>query len=122
MNSQIIMSRLPSRSSSNLFFRRQLWIWPLVAAALLSLVALYLRHSVESALRQSLTDQLEAVLETDYTALQFWMSEEKAIVSGIARDPEIIASVGQLVPAAQGVPDDELRTRLDGPIAEVRSR
>lgn len=122
MNSQAHKSRLPSRSTSNLFFRRQLWIWPLVAAAVLAMVALYLRRSVESALRQSLTDQLQAVLETDVTALEFWISEQKAIVSGVARDPEVVTLVGQLITDARGVPDDELRLKLEKPIALVRAQ
>jgi hypothetical protein len=93
-----------------------------VAAAVLSLVAVYLRHAVESALRQSLTDQLEAVLATDVTALEFWMSEQQAIVSGVARDPEVVTLVGQLISDARGVPDDQLRLKLDGPIALIRAQ
>ena len=86
------------------------------------MVALYLRRSVESALRQSLTDQLKAVLDVEMTALHFWMSEQKAIVSGVARDPEVAALAGQLVKDSRGVPDDELRAKLDAPIAAVAHR
>ena len=121
MKGPVFTSRLASLSSSNLFLRRQLWVWPLIAAALLTAVALFARSSIESALRQSLTDQLEAVLKTDVTALEFWLSEQKAIVSGIARDPEVVKLVGILVADAQGLPADQIREQLPGPITAMRT-
>ncbi len=121
MKGPVFTSRLASLSSSNLFLRRQLWVWPLIAAALLTAVALFARSSIESALRQSLTDQLEAVLKTDVTALEFWLSEQKAIVSGIARDPEVVKVVGTLVADAQGLPADQIREQLPGPITAMRT-
>jgi eukaryotic-like serine/threonine-protein kinase len=121
VNSQAHKSRLATLSNTSLFFRRQLWIWPLIAAALLGLVALYARSSIETALRQSLTDQLDAVLQTDKTALEFWLAEQKSIVTGIARDPDLVKMVEVLVRDAQGVPHDQLRDQLAQPLAEMRT-
>ena len=87
----------------------------------LTAVALFARSSIEAALHQSLTDQLEAVLKTDVTALEFWLSEQKAIVSGIARDPEVVKLVGTLVTDAKGLPADQIREKLPGPIAAMRT-
>ena len=66
MNIQWTNSR--SLSATNLFFRRQLWIWPLAAACLLGLLAWWLRSSVEATLRESLAGQLQTVLDADVAA------------------------------------------------------
>jgi hypothetical protein len=116
------MSRQPSLAATGVFFRRQLWVWPLLAALLLGLLAWWLRGSVESTLRRTLADQLETVLNADVAALDLWFKSEQSNVMGIAGDPEVDTLVGQIVREAQGVPDDELRVRLAEPIRQLRGQ
>ena len=64
-----------SRSSSYLartqgFLRTQLWVWPLVAAVVLALVAVTLRLKVEGALMQQIASNLQVILNANAEALR----------------------------------------------------
>src|ERR1700736_671862 len=115
-------SRLATLSSTSLFFRKQLWLWPLLAALAMAGVGWWLRQSVEATLEQSLASQLQAILQADVTALDSWFASQEATVSSIVGDPEIRSYVRSVARAAQGVPNDELRVSLDAPIKDLRAQ
>jgi len=62
-------SRTVSRSfhATRLMLKKQLWIWPLVAAVVLLLAAYGLRRAVDDALSESIAGQLQAILSADAT-------------------------------------------------------
>ena len=84
-----------------IFLRKQLWIWPLLAAAMLFCVGYWLRSSVNRSLRESIEDQLQAVLKADVAALKEWFKLQEATASAAAKDNDVVAAVDQMIDFAK---------------------
>lgn len=93
-------SFVKSLARTNVLLLKQIWIWPIVAAVLLGVIGLFLRDSVEKALQDDLRSDLQAILETDVTALRVWLRSQEQIASGVARDPQFRQQVLALVDMA----------------------
>lgn len=63
---------------TNLFLRKQLWIWPLLVAAILAAVGFALRSRVDEAMKSSMANQLEALLAADVAALEQWLETQRS--------------------------------------------
>src|SRR5262245_20192855 len=50
--------------------RRNLWLWPLLAAAMLAAAGLWIRQAVESAAQMEMAEGLEATLNSNVEALK----------------------------------------------------
>ena len=48
-----------SISRTGVFLKRQIWIWPIIAVVLLSIIGFFVRRSIESTMRDGLKSQLE---------------------------------------------------------------
>src|SRR5688572_11163463 len=71
------------------FLRRQLWIWPLLAAVMLAVGGLVIRSSVESAAQMEMAEGLQAILNSNVEALKIWLETEEAHVTAAANEVEI---------------------------------
>lgn len=90
-------------------FRRQLWLWPLVAALLLSVVGWMLYRTVENSLRANVASQLQAILDADLAALDVWLNMQRHRAQDTASDPELAAAAEQVLPlAARDATDVEI--------------
>lgn len=67
-----------SAAVTNLFLQKHLWVWPLVAAALLAAIAFWLRVHVERAMKASLADELQVILAADVAALEEWLAAQRS--------------------------------------------
>jgi eukaryotic-like serine/threonine-protein kinase len=86
-----------SLSSTRLFLRRQLWIWPIVAAVVLGIIGWFMHSSVEGALKRSMAANLRTILNADVTALKIWLEEEKVYAKTVAAAPRIRTHIGELL-------------------------
>lgn len=69
--------------------RRQLWIWPLCAAAVLAVLGVWLRSTVEAAMKKEIANQLQAILNADVAALRIWFAAQEHNVAALAVDQRI---------------------------------
>ena len=76
--------------------RRQLWIWPLVAAGMLAVAGLFIRNSVESAAQMEMEEGLKAILDSNVEALKIWLKTEEDQAFAVAQDATIRDLAGQL--------------------------
>ena len=65
--------------------RRQLWIWPVIAALLLGGFGWLVHRSVEDAMREKLAGELTTILNADVQALRLWTKDQTAIARALAR-------------------------------------
>ncbi len=82
------------------FLRRQLWIWPLVAAAVLAFVAIWVRSAMEEAIGRGIAASLETIRDANAEALREWSSATKAQVELLAEDEQVRALVENLLKTA----------------------
>ena len=68
------------------FFRTQLWVWPLVAALVLSIIGVWLRVKMEGATKQQIADMLQTILNANHETLHSWSVTLKADAQNLAED------------------------------------
>ena len=71
------------------FLRRQLWLWPVVAAAMVAVAGLWIRLSVEAAAKGELAKNLKTILDADVAALEIWMDNHKITAGSLAGLPQL---------------------------------
>jgi hypothetical protein len=87
-------------STTRGFVRRHLWIWPLLAIAVLVAVSGWVRWRIEQGIRQQMEGELLALLHADVTALELWLHSQESHARSDATDPEIRAAILELVQLA----------------------
>ncbi len=60
-------------SSTKVFLRKQLWVWPVIAAALLGTIGSIVHGIVEDAVKSTMADNLKTILDADVMALRIWI-------------------------------------------------
>jgi hypothetical protein len=90
-----------SLSSARLFFKRQLWIWPLLAAIMLGGVGYFVKRAVDQSLKENLGNQLQVVLNADVAALQEWFHAQEELAQAAARDNDVVAATIALIEFAR---------------------
>jgi hypothetical protein len=84
--------------------RRQLWIWPVLAALLLGGLGWWVHHSVESTMRAELAGQLTTILNADVEALHAWTADQAAMTRSVAQLPTLRPAARKLLDAPPGSP------------------
>jgi hypothetical protein len=109
-------------STSGRFLRRQIWIWPLIAAPFLAGLGWWVSRTIEDALRRQRIDELTTVLDADVAALRQWMDNQRATAELVAADETLSAAVQELL--ALSDQPREARSALVGAPAQatIRSR
>lgn len=115
------LSRFGRRSRSfqvtGTFLRRQLWVWPLVAAIVLGAIAWGVDRAVEGVMRKQVAGELTAIRNADVTALRVWMKEQEANAKVLAMSDRVRALVTELVAHA----DSDAALRQSPRQAELRA-
>ncbi len=83
------------------FLRTQLWIWPLLAAAVLAFVGVWLRLKMESAMKQTIAGTLQTILNANTEALRAWSVAMKSDVENLAEDGRVREFVAGLLQRAE---------------------
>jgi hypothetical protein len=96
--------------ATNLFLRKRLWIWPVVAVVLLAVFGWWVRSLVEDGTKQKMAADLQTILDADVAALRIWLCFEEARTQAIAADSHVRGLVKELV---------ELGSPADGSPAEL---
>ncbi len=73
-------------SRTGLFLRKQIWIWPIIAVVLLSIIGLIVRQAIETTMRDSLQSQLETVLRLEASMLKTWYKVQESNAQSLAND------------------------------------
>ena len=106
-------------SRTSLFLKRQLWVWPILAVVLLSVIGLVVRRAIETTMRDGLQAELQTVVDLEAAMLRSWYNAQKSNAESLANDVDIRQTVYPLLDnsATEGdtTPDslDALRAKLD---------
>src|SRR5829696_4876108 len=87
-------------SRTGVFFKRHLWVWPILAVVLLSVIGLVVRHAIEKTMRDGLQSQLQTVLDLESAMLNSWYGVQKSNVESLANNVDIRQTVYPLLEAA----------------------
>src|SRR5580692_9150995 len=99
---QLSSVRQSSRSfgATRLFLRHQIWVWLVIAGAVLVGVGWWVHRSVEQAMRDRLASDLMTILKADLEALRIWRRDQIAVARSLARNPTLRPIARELVAAS----------------------
>ena len=83
------------------FLRRQLWIWPLLAAAVLAFVGVWVRARMEGAMRAEIAGNLQTIRDANVEALRAWAAAMKSQAELLAEDDDVRALTAGLLRRAR---------------------
>jgi hypothetical protein len=77
-----------SLTTTRLFLKRQLWVWPIIAIVLLSALAWGVDRAIETTMKANVTSALETLLNTETGMLVRWMETQERNAEAMANDAE----------------------------------
>ena len=78
------LSRSLSRTA--LVLKKQLWIWPIIAIVVLSILGHAVRSAIERTMRESLTSELRTLLSVEVAMLDNWVRSQESNAATLAND------------------------------------
>jgi len=99
------------------FLRRQLWVWPLIAAVVLAGLAWSVMAAVEGVMRKQVAAELMAIRDADVTALRVWSRQHEADTRLLAMSDRVRPAVTELMAHA----DSDAALRQSPRQAELRA-
>ncbi len=76
--------------------KKQLWIWPIIAVVVLSIVGYSVHSAVQSTMRESLKSELETLLNVETEMLKNWYSVQISQASAVANTKSVRDMVAKL--------------------------
>jgi hypothetical protein len=83
------------------FFRRQLWIWPIIGAIVFTAAHWIVTDTIEKAMLRQRANDLNAMVDASVTAVRTWMNEQKIDAQLVADDDPIRPWVAELLAIAK---------------------
>jgi hypothetical protein len=77
--------------------KRQFWLWPIVALAVLSVVGWVVHSSIESTMRENLASELRTLLNVEEAMLRTWLASQESNVETLANNAEFRHKTQQLL-------------------------
>lgn len=124
VTSRLKLSRTASISGSiqatRGFLRKQLWAWPIIAAAILSVLGWWVYGVVGRAMREQMAAQVTTIRDADVTALRTWLKSQSENVELIVHDPQIVKFTQELLPLSDQAENLEEFLARSEPVAALR--
>jgi hypothetical protein len=108
-----------SISRTGLFLKRQIWIWPIIAVVLLSVIGLFVRRAIETTMRESLESELQTVVNLEAAMLNTWYGVQKSNAESLANNVDVRQTIYPLLDVSANDTETEsdsettLRAKLD---------
>ncbi len=78
-----------SISRTGVFFKKQLWIWPVIAIVLLSVIGWTVSSAIERTIKENLRSELQTLLNVERSMLETWLRVQEANAEALANDQQI---------------------------------
>jgi serine/threonine protein kinase len=82
---------------TTLLLRRQLWIWPILAVLLLSLIGYLITRSIRLTMEANLQSQLTTLLEVEKSMVLKWLSQQETSARTLANQSDLRQHVEKLI-------------------------
>ena len=86
------------------FFKKQLWVWPIVAVFVLSIIGFTVRSKIESTIKTNLRSALETLLDVEVAMLENWFEVQKSNAQTLANNLEFRQSVETVLEGLEAEP------------------
>ncbi|GAA4461953.1 serine/threonine protein kinase [Novipirellula rosea] len=92
-----------SRSISNtvtrtgVFLKKQLWIWPIIAVLILSVIGFGVRHAIETTIKANVSSGLQSLVTLETEMLKKWFAVQESTAESLANDAQVRQTVYQIL-------------------------
>lgn len=74
---------------AGLFLKKQLWVWPILAVIVLSIIGFSVRSAIESTMKANLQSELQTLLNVETAMLKNWYQVQESNAETLANDPQV---------------------------------
>lgn len=112
---------------TGVFLKKQIWVWPIIATVLLSVLAFGVRNAIEATMKDNLRSQLNTLLSVEVAMLGNWYQTQQSNVTSTANNLQIRETIYQMLasnespPPANAKPLQELHQQLQKQLGPVMS-
>lgn len=82
---------------TSLILRRQIWIWPIIAVILLTLIGYTITRRIQLTMEGNLEAQLNTLLSVERAMVEKWLRQQESAAITLANDHNIREQIGRLV-------------------------
>ena len=86
-----------SMTRAGVFFKRQLWAWPIAAIVVLSGIGFFVKSSIEQTIQGNLESSLETLVNVEVSMLENFYRVQQSNANALANDSQVRELVYQLV-------------------------
>ena len=79
------------------FLKRQVWIFPILAIVALSILAYFVRGSIESTMKENLKSQLQTLLNVEKEMLITWLEVQESNAESQANNLQVRSKINELI-------------------------
>jgi hypothetical protein len=97
-----------SLTRTGVFLKKQLWVWPIIAIVVLSIVGFAVRSAIESTMKANLRSGLGTLLEVERSMLETWLDTQAANAETLANDLKVREAVYNFLEKADDTPTEQV--------------
>lgn len=86
-----------SISRTSLFVKKQLWIWPIFAVALLALIGWAVGWQIEQTIEENLESELNTLVGVERAMLETWLALQESNAESLANDQQVRRTAAKLL-------------------------
>lgn len=95
-----------SVTRTGVVLKRQIWVWPIIATAILAAIGFGVRLAIESTIKASLHSQLQTLLDVQTAMLENWFKTQSSNATTLANDLQIRERVAAMLAAHENGPPE----------------
>jgi hypothetical protein len=76
-------------SRTGAILKRQIWVWPILAVILLSVIGLFVRRAIETTMRDGLQSQLQTLVDLEAAMLDNWYQVQQSNAESLANNVDV---------------------------------
>jgi hypothetical protein len=107
-----------SVTRTGMFLKKQLWVWPIIAIVILSIVGFAVRSAIESTMKANLRSGLSTLLEVEKSMLETWLDVQTSNAETLANDLNVREAVYKVLeensdpPSGQPTRHEQLKKEI----------
>lgn len=109
-------------SRTGVFLKRQIWIWPILAVLLLSIIGFFVRRSIENTMRDGLKSQLQTIVDLEASMLDTWYHVQASNAESLANNIHVRQTIYPLLDAPTSTPPSATTTEAASDPAVLRAK
>ncbi len=87
---------------TGLFLKKQLWVWPIIAVIILSIVGFTVSNAIETTIKGNVSSGLQTLVRVETEMLKKWFEVQESTAETLANDAQVRQNIYQLLEGFDG--------------------